>query len=303
MPSSTQHTAILITNGNCLVVPSTLDKRAESLEWPCMVQMYLVTVLVIFCVFCVFRVFMSICIICVLRVFFEYVSNYCSAAHEDRVAIFKSASWYALLDEEVDEIFSSSNAAVLVSYIDGLIKTSVRLWKFIMPKDARDVFQKEVFHPTTVSSKLQLHLGMTTSRRIFNVYFVRSDFHAYYVYLTFFAYSCQFLDSWPERRYEFFCPPPIPKKNADCEEDSSGAMTGEDYDLMLHCTIGHMHHVDGAEQHFEDGAKTLDFFAGNRQHRYVFCMFCLFCAFCIFSAYFVYLTCSVLDEQAYHSQV
>jgi hypothetical protein len=92
------------------------------------------------------------------------------AAHEDRVAIFKSASWYALLDEEVDEILSSSNAAVLAAYIDGLIKTSVRLWKFIMPKDARDVFQKEVFHPTTISSKSQLHLGMTTSQRIFDMY-------------------------------------------------------------------------------------------------------------------------------------
>jgi hypothetical protein len=81
------------------------------------------------------------------------------------------------------------------------------------------------------------------------------------------------LDRWPEQRYEFFCPPPIPKKNADREEDPAGAMTGADYDLMLHCTIGHMHSVDGAEPSFEDGAKTFNFFAGNRQHRYVFCIF------------------------------
>ncbi len=76
-----------------------------------------------------------------------------TAAHNDCSAIFKSAAWYALidrLDEEVpvDGILSCSNSAVLTAYIDGLIKTSVRLWKLIMPKEAREVFQKEVFHST-----------------------------------------------------------------------------------------------------------------------------------------------------------
>jgi hypothetical protein len=92
------------------------------------------------------------------------------------------------------------------------------------------------------------------------------------------------IDSWPEKKYEFFCPPPIPKKNVDREEDSAGAMTGTDYDLMLHCTIGHMHRVNGAKPPFEDGEKTLGAkppfedgektLTGNRQHRYVFCIFC-----------------------------
>jgi hypothetical protein len=96
---------------------------------------------------------MSICIYIAYLAYFGNVSNCCSAAHEDSVTIFKSASWYALLDEEVDGNFSSSKAAILAAYIDGLIKTSVRLWNLIMPKDARDVFQKEVFHPATFSSK------------------------------------------------------------------------------------------------------------------------------------------------------
>ncbi len=79
-PSMTQQTAILITNGNSLVVLLTLDTRVESFEWPCMVQMYPVTVLVIFCVFCVFCVFISICIFCVFCVFWIYilVCPYCS---------------------------------------------------------------------------------------------------------------------------------------------------------------------------------------------------------------------------------
>ena len=36
-------------------------------------------------------------------------------------------------------------------------------------------------------------------------------------------------------------------------------MTGDDYDLLLHCTIGHMHSLDGAEPDFENGEKTLYF--------------------------------------------
>ncbi len=81
------------------------------------------------------------------------------------------------------------------------------------------------------------------------------------IYLTYFAYSLQLAKT----KVWVFSPPPIPKKNADREEDSARAMTGADYDLMLHCTIGHMHRVDGSERPqppFEDGV--------YRQHRYVF---------------------------------
>ncbi len=53
----------------------------------------------------------------------------------------------------MDEFFSC-DAPVVAAYIDGVIKTSVRLWKFIMQKDAREVLQKEVFHPTKVSAKV-----------------------------------------------------------------------------------------------------------------------------------------------------
>ena len=62
-------------------------------------------------------------------------------------------------------------------------------------------------------------------------------------------------------------------------------MTGDDYDLMLHCTIGHMHRVDGAEPDFEDGEKTLNLLAPLTQPRCIFCIFVILCIFCIFLTY------------------
>ena len=104
----------------------------------------------------------------------------------------------------------------------------------------------------------------------------------YYAYLTYFAYF-----SWPGKNYQYICPPPVPKAKADAaERGSEGAMTGEDYDLMLHCTIGHMRRVDGALPDFEDGAKTLNFFAPKGEHKYIFCIFCIFCIFTVL-IYFV----------------
>ncbi len=35
-------------------------------------------------------------------------------------------------------------------------------------------------------------------------------------------------------------------------------MTGDDYDFLLHCTIRHLHRVDGVEPDFEDGEKALN---------------------------------------------
>ena len=63
-------------------------------------------------------------------------------------------------------------------------------------------------------------------------------------------------------------------------------MTGDDYDLMLHCTIGHMHRVDGAEPDFDDGVKTLTLLAPLTQPRCIFCIFVILCIFCIFLTYY-----------------
>jgi hypothetical protein len=52
-------------------------------------------------------------------------------------------------------------------------------------------------------------------------------------------------------------------------------MTGDDYDLTLHCTLGHMRRVDGAQpdRDFEDFAKALNFFAPKGEHGFIFCIF------------------------------
>jgi len=59
-------------------------------------------------------------------------------------------------------------------------------------------------------------------------------------------------------------------------------MTGDDYDLMLHCTIGHLHRVDGALPDFEDGEKAMNLLAPPGVPRYIFCIFCIFCIFIYF---------------------
>ena len=94
------------------------------------------------------------------------------AGHSDRMIIFKSAAYYALSDDDLDEIMSCDNEPVLRAYMLGLFRAAGRLWKYGMPVEARSVFQTDVFHPATVSDKLQTHLGLTPAQRIFDKYVV-----------------------------------------------------------------------------------------------------------------------------------
>jgi hypothetical protein len=73
--------------------------------------------------------------------------------------ILKSAAYYALTDEELEEILSCNNEPVLKAYVVGLFRAACRLWKFVIPVEAKAVFQNEVFHLATVDPKLQAHLG------------------------------------------------------------------------------------------------------------------------------------------------
>ncbi len=52
-------------------------------------------------------------------------------------------------------------------------------------------------------------------------------------------------------------------------------MTGDDYDLMLHCTNGHLRRVDGALPDFGDGETALSLLAPPGEPRYIFCIFCI----------------------------
>ena len=69
--------------------------------------------------------------------------------------IFKSAAFYALNDEELEEILSCNSEPVLKAYVVGVFLAACCIWKFVMPVAAKEVFQTEVFHPATVSPTLQ----------------------------------------------------------------------------------------------------------------------------------------------------
>ena len=82
----------------------------------------------------------------------------------------KSAAFYALTEEELEEILACDSEPVLKAYVMGVFRAAVRLWKFAMPVVAKDVFQTKVFHPATVSPVMQAHLGLTLAERIFDKY-------------------------------------------------------------------------------------------------------------------------------------
>ncbi len=88
---------------------------------------------------------------------------------DDRMAIFKAAAEFSLTDNKLEEILSCSDVPVLTAYIDGICRAAVRLWKFIMPREAKDFFQTEVFHPASLDPTLQKHLGRTPVQRIFDM--------------------------------------------------------------------------------------------------------------------------------------
>ena len=76
-------------------------------------------------------------------------------------------------------------------------------------------------------------------------------------------------------------------------------MTGVDYDLMLHCTIGHMRRVDGIHMDFDDGEKTMTLIKKGEGLRR--CIFCIFCIFLIFYIYHILIVCQPDTHFAQHS--
>jgi len=122
-----------------------------------------------------------------ITIYIDYIPPL--TGHSDRIIVLKSAAYYALIDEELEEILSCDNEPVLKAYVVGLFRAASRLWKFVMPVEAKAIFQNEVFHPATVDPKLQAHLGLSLEKRIFDKYV---DFIFEYVscstYLTYFAY-------------------------------------------------------------------------------------------------------------------
>jgi hypothetical protein len=89
------------------------------------------------------------------------------AGHEDRLRIFKSAAYYALTDEELEEILDTEEAALRV-FIKGVIQAQCRLIKYMGPQTARDEFENRVFHPASKDPVIQKHLGLEMAQSIFD---------------------------------------------------------------------------------------------------------------------------------------
>ena len=59
----------------------------------------------------------------------------------DRLRIFKSAAWYALTDEEVEEVLEHTDDQV-DDYLKGLVTAGIRLWRYEATEEARKSFPK-----------------------------------------------------------------------------------------------------------------------------------------------------------------
>jgi hypothetical protein len=83
----------------------------------------------------------------------------------DRLRIFKSAAWYALTDEEVEEVLEHTDDQV-DDYLKGLVTAGIRLWRYEAPEEARRVFQNEVFAPLVENPIFQTHLALSPGQRV-----------------------------------------------------------------------------------------------------------------------------------------
>ena len=81
-------------------------------------------------------------------------------AVDERKCIFMSAAYYALTEEEVDEVMNHSNEDHLNVYLSKLVIISIRLFKYEAADSVHIVFQTKVFAPTVECHLLQLHLNL-----------------------------------------------------------------------------------------------------------------------------------------------
>ena len=89
------------------------------------------------------------------------------AGHEERLRIFKSAAYYTLTDEELEEILDTEDAALRL-FLKGLCTAQCRLIKYVVPVAARDEFENGVFRPASKSAVIQKHLGLEMAQSIFD---------------------------------------------------------------------------------------------------------------------------------------
>ena len=89
------------------------------------------------------------------------------AGHDGRLRVFKDAAYYALSDDELEDILDTEQAA-LVLYLLGIFRAQARVIKFIAPASIRDEFEQSVFRPASKDPVIQSHLGLSMTESIFD---------------------------------------------------------------------------------------------------------------------------------------
>jgi hypothetical protein len=67
-----------------------------------------------------------------------------NAGHCERVQIFESAAFYALSDEELDEILAIDEKS-LKTYLKGILTAGISIWQYIIPEEVHTHFESEIF--------------------------------------------------------------------------------------------------------------------------------------------------------------
>ncbi len=121
---------------------------------------------------------------------------------------------------------------------------------------------------------------MTITQQLFDMQDLFSILFIF-LYLTYAEY---FHFRWGGK-YRHICPPSVAKAKSERDPSAVGPFQGVDYDLYLHYAIGYLCCADGPLPDFANSAKTLDFFSGKGEHRYILCIFDILCILCILTYY------------------
>ncbi len=78
---------------------------------------------------------------------------------------FRLAAWYALSDEDIEEIFAHDKVLV-DDYIKGIMTARMRLYKYEEAEEAHKVFQNEIFAQLVENPILQIHLALKSGQRV-----------------------------------------------------------------------------------------------------------------------------------------
>ena len=89
------------------------------------------------------------------------------AGHDGRLRAFKDAAYYALTDEELEDILNTEEPA-LVLYLLGIFRAQSRIIKLNAPVHVREEFENCVFRPAIKDPVIQSHLGLSMTESIFD---------------------------------------------------------------------------------------------------------------------------------------